>query len=384
MKRLITANTAVSYGVMLSGVDVIAAYPITPQTPIVEKLSEWVAEGSLGARFIHVESEHSAMASIAAASMAGARTFTATSSQGLALMHEVLHWASGSRLPIVMVNVNRAIGAPWSLGNDQTDSLAQRDTGWLQFYCETNQECLDSVIQAYRIAEALSLPVMVILDGFYLSHIEEPVEIPDQKIVGRFLPPREAAIKLDPCSPHVFNILASPQSYMQMRRDGQGAMERAPLVAAEVDQEFGRVFGRGYDLVEQIGPEDPDLVFIAMGSVVSTLREVSQALEKEGKKIGILKIRMFRPFPSEIVRRMLRGRRKAAVIDKGFAIGTGGILGQEVKAALFRMDEQPLLYQFITGLGGMDVTPERIKEMVERCLRSEGDSKEMIWIGADG
>jgi pyruvate/2-oxoacid:ferredoxin oxidoreductase alpha subunit len=194
LKKLITGNIAVSYGVILSKVEVIAAYPITPQTPIVEKLSEWIAKGISPIRFIDVESEHSALASIAAASMAGARTFTATSSQGIALMHEVLHWASGSRLPIVMVNVNRALGAPWNIWNDQTDSLAQRDTGWLQFYCETNQECLDSVIQAYKIAERLSLPVMIALDGFFLSHTNEPVEIPDQEVVDRFLPPRNAVI----------------------------------------------------------------------------------------------------------------------------------------------------------------------------------------------
>jgi len=374
---------AVSYGVMLSRVEVIAAYPITPQTPIVEKLSEWIAEGILGARFIHVESEHSAMASIAAASMAGARTFTATSSQGIALMHEVLHWASGSRLPIVMVNVNRALGAPWNLWNDQTDSLAQRDTGWLQFYCETNQECLDSVIQAYRIAENLSLPVMIVLDGFFLSHTEEPVEIPDQEMVDRFLPSREAFVKLDPQHPHVFNIITPPQAYSKMRRDGQRAMASAPLLAEEVDQEYRRIFNRGYDLVEFVGPENPDLVLITMGTVASTIREVLMELEKRKKRIGLMKIRMFRPFPFDLVKRMLQGVKKVAVIDRGFAIGTGGILTQEVKAALFGIDHPPLLFQFVSGIGGMDVTLDMIYEMIDISLRSDEEKREPIWIGVD-
>lgn len=374
---------AISYGVMLSKIEVIAAYPITPQTPIVEKLSEWIAEGNLKARFIQVESEHSAMAAVAAASMAGARTFTASSSQGIALMHEVLHWASGSRLPIVMANVNRALGAPWNIWNDQTDSLAQRDTGWLQFYCETNQECIDSVIQAYKIAENLSLPVMIVLDGFFLSHTEEPVDIPDQEKVDRFLPPREAVIKLDPQNPHVFNIIAPPESFTKMKRDGQRAMERAPFITAEADEEFRKIFGRGYDLVERIGSDNPDLVLITMGSVASTIREVIGELEREGKRIGLLRIRMFRPFPSDLIRGMLQGMRRVAVIDRGFAVGTGGVLSQEVKAALFGMDQPPLLYQFVTGLGGMDVTPEMVKEMINRCLRSEEGPKEVIWMGVN-
>jgi len=383
LKKILTGNMAVSYGVMLSRVEVIAAYPITPQTPIVEKLSEWIAEGNLQAKFIHVESEHSAMASVAAASMAGARTFTATSSQGLALMHEVLHWASGSRLPIVMANANRALGAPWNLWNDQTDSLAQRDTGWLQIYCETNQECLDSVIQAYKIAETLSLPVMIVLDGFFLSHTEEPVEIPDQELVDQFLPRREAAIQLDPQHPHVFNIITPPQAFTKMRQDGQKAMDMAPMIAAEADTEFRKIFRRGYDLVEMTGPENPDLILITMGSAASTIREVLGERQHEETRVGLMRIRMFRPFPSEIVRRILQGIKKVAVIDRGFAIGTGGVLSQELKAALFGMDAPPSLYQFVTGVGGMDITPGLIKEMINICLRSQESSKEIIWIGAD-
>jgi pyruvate/2-oxoacid:ferredoxin oxidoreductase alpha subunit len=282
-----------------------------------------------------------------------------------------------------MANVNRALGAPWNIWNDQTDSLAQRDTGWLQFYCETNQECIDSVIQAYKIAENLSLPVMIVLDGFFLSHTEEPVDIPDQEKVDRFLPPREAVIKLDPKNPHVFNIIAPPESFTKMKRDGQRAMERAPFITAEADEEFRKIFGRGYDLVERIGSDNPDLVLITMGSVASTIREVIGELEREGKRIGLLRIRMFRPFPSDLIRGMLQGMRRVAVIDRGFAVGTGGVLSQEVKAALFGMDQPPLLYQFVTGLGGMDVTPEMVKEMINRCLRSEEGPKEVIWMGVN-
>jgi len=383
LKKILTGNMAVAHGVMLSRVEVIAAYPITPQTPIVEKLSEWVAEGNLSARFIHVESEHSAMASAAAASVAGARTFTATSSQGIALMHEVLHWASGTRLPIVMANVNRALGAPWNIWNDQSDSLAQRDTGWIQFYCETNQECLDSVIQAYKIAENLSLPVMIVLDGFFLSHTEEPVDIPDQEAVDQFLPPREAIVKLDPQCPHVFNIIAPPHAFSEMKQDGQRAMDRVSLVAEEVNWEFRKSFNRGYDLVEMEGPEDPDLVLITMGALASTIREVLIELQREEKKIGLMKIRMFRPFPSERIKGMLQRTKKIAVIDRGFAIGTGGILSHELKAALFGMDPPPLLYQFISSIGGMDVTPDMVRQLIDRSLGSDDGIKEPIWIGVD-
>lgn len=212
MKKLLTGNSAVSYGVMLSRAEVISAYPITPQTTIVEELSEICSDGRLKAKFIRVESEHSALACVAAACATGARVFTATSSHGLAYMHEMLHWTSGTRLPVIMVNANRAIGSPWNIWCDHSDSLAQRDTGWIQLYCQSAQEALDTVIQAYRIAEEVLLPVMVLEDGFFLSHTSDTVDVPEQKEVDAFLPPYRPRYKLDPGDPHTFNIMADPLS----------------------------------------------------------------------------------------------------------------------------------------------------------------------------
>src|SRR5512137_1708512 len=210
MKKVITGNQAVAYGVILSRVDVISAYPITPQTTIVEELSELIANGRLNTRFLKVESEHSAMAALIGASTGGVRCFTATSSHGLAYMHEMLHWASGARLPIVLVNVNRALGPGWNIWSDQSDSLSQRDTGWVQLYCENNQEVLDTTVQAFKLGEAVGLPVMIVLDAFYLSHTSEPVDMPDPEAVDDFLPKRRAALRLDPQDPHAFGALTTP------------------------------------------------------------------------------------------------------------------------------------------------------------------------------
>jgi pyruvate/2-oxoacid:ferredoxin oxidoreductase alpha subunit len=231
-----TGNHAVSHGVRLARAEVISAYPITPQTQVVELLSQFCEEGLLKARFIKVESEHSAMAALVGAASTGARTFTATSAQGLALMHEMLHWAAGARLPIVMANVNRAMGAPWSVWTDQNDSLSQRDTGWLQIYCESNQEVLDTVLQSFKLAETVRLPVMLILDAFVLSHTAEPVEIPDPEDADRFLPPYRPGLRLDPSDPHAFNGLTTPDSYMEFRVAMQESMIQALEVAKSVDQ----------------------------------------------------------------------------------------------------------------------------------------------------
>src|SRR5512137_1398203 len=221
MKKLLTGNSAITYGVTLCRPQVISAYPITPQTTIVEELSEIVADGRLKAKFIRVESEHSALACVAAASAAGSRVFTATSSHGLAYMHEMLHWVSGSRLPVVMVNANRAIGAPWSIWCDHSDSLSQRDTGWIQLYCQSAQEALDTILQAYRLAEELLLPVMVMVDGFFLSHTSDTVDIPEAKTVDRFLPAYNPRHKLSPDEPHTFNISADPALFISFKYEAQ-------------------------------------------------------------------------------------------------------------------------------------------------------------------
>jgi pyruvate/2-oxoacid:ferredoxin oxidoreductase alpha subunit len=379
MEKVIMGNHAVSYGVMLARAQVIAAYPITPQTQIVEMLSEFCADGLLDAKFIKVESEHSAMAACIGASSAGARAFTATSAHGLALMHEMLHWAAGARLPIVMANVNRAMGPGWSIWTDQTDSLAQRDTGWLQLYCESNQEVLDTVIQAFKIAEQVLLPVMLVLDAFFLSHTEEPVDIPDQELVDSYLPPYQARYKLDPSDPHAFGSLVTPHHYMELRYKIQQAMEEAVEVARQADKEFKDVFGRSYGLVEKYRLEDAEVALVTSATITSTARVVVDELREAGHRVGLLKVRLFRPFPVEDVRRALAGVRKVAVIDRNISFGHGGIFAEEIKSALYNAPYRPPLFGFIIGLGGRDVTPASIRGIAEYTFEHDAPETEIIW-----
>ncbi|UCH21533.1 MAG: pyruvate ferredoxin oxidoreductase [Deltaproteobacteria bacterium] len=382
MKKLLTGNQAFSQGVKLARVRVITAFPITPQTSVVEELAKMCAAGTLQAKFIRVESEHSSMACTAAASMTGVRTFTATSSHGLAYMHEMLHWASGSRLPIVMVNVSRAIGAPWSIWFDQSDSLSQRDTGWLQIYCATNQECLDTVIHAYRLAETILLPVMIVSDGFILSHTVEPVELPTQQDVDAFLRPYVAKYKLDPKDPHVFNILAGPEDFMGMRRISQEDMEGAVTVLKETDTEFQKTFGRSYGLLEAYGLEDAETVMIGLGATCETAKDVVDDLRQKGMKVGLLRVRLFRPFPAEEIKQVLYGTKRVAVIDRAVSIGAGGILSQEIKQALFNTEYMPEVFSFITGLGGVDVTPELLNRIFLQTMEASENPTKGFWMEA--
>jgi pyruvate/2-oxoacid:ferredoxin oxidoreductase alpha subunit len=380
MEKVIMGNHAVSYGVQLSRVQVIAAYPITPQTQIVEILSEFCADGRLNAKFIKVESEHSVMAAVVGASIAGTRAFTATSSHGLALMHEVLHWAAGGRLPIVLANVNRTLGPGWNVWTEQTDSLAQRDTGWMQFYCETNQEALDMVILAYRIAETVLLPVMLVLDAFVLSHTEEPVDIPDQEAVDRFLPPYTPKYQLDPGQPHSFYGLTAPEHYMELRYKMQRSMEESVRVTQQMGAEFGKAFGRFYDVIEKYRMDDVDTVLITSGSITGTSRVVVDEWRARGEKVGLLKMRMFRPFPFDAVRQALAGVRKVAVVDRNISQGCGGIFASEIKAALYGTDSQPLLFPFIIGLGGRDVTPQSVHNILSYTQEHDRPEGEIIWM----
>jgi pyruvate/2-oxoacid:ferredoxin oxidoreductase alpha subunit len=265
------------------------------------------ADGSLDARYISVESEHSAMAACIGASAAGVRTFTATSSQGLALMHELLHWAALGRHPVVMADVNRAMGPGWNIWTDQNDSLSQRDTGWIQLYCETNQEVLDTTILGFKLAEAIDLPVMVVLDAFFLSHTAEPVDIPDQELVDGFLPRREARYKLDVKDPHAFGALVRPDAYMEMRLQQQEAMERAHDVFAEIETEWEALTGRGYGDIEGYRTEGADLLLVTSSTITSTAREVVDARRDAGEAVGLVKVKMFRPFPTEHLRALLSG-----------------------------------------------------------------------------
>jgi len=381
MERVISGNEAVAYGAMLSRVQVIPAYPISPQTTIVEALSDFCASGMLKADFVKVESEHSAMACCIGAASAGARSFTATSAQGLALMHEVLHWAAGARLPIVMANVNRAMSAPWTMWCDQGDSLSQRDTGWLQFYCEDNQEVLDSVIMAYRISEKVLLPSMVCLDGFILSHTYEQVEIPEIEEVDKYLPSYIPKFKLDVEDPHSFHAAFLPDIYMEQRVKMQQAMEEAKAVAREVDGEFGQAFGRSYGIMEEYFVEDADILLVTTGTITGTARVVVDEYRKKGEKIGLLKMKMFRPFPTEDVRRVLQKVRKVAVVDRNISFGATGIFAQEIRSALHHHGEGTSVFGFIAGLGGRDVTPATLKEIVEFAKGKEVPEGDIAWIG---
>ncbi|HUG41667.1 MAG TPA: hypothetical protein VMM12_14355 [Longimicrobiales bacterium] len=383
MRKVIVGNHAVSLGVKLARAEVIAAYPITPQTQVVELLSEMCGSGELPARFIKVESEHSAMAAVVGASAAGARTFTATSSQGLALMHEMLHWAANARHPIVMANVNRAMGPGWNIWADQNDSLSQRDTGWVQLYCENNQEVLDTTIQAFRLAEAVDLPVMISLDAFFLSHTSEPVDIPDQAIVDEFLPPRVARVKLDTDEPCALNGLVAPGSYMEMRRDQQDAMDRAALLYPEVDADWRLLTGRGWGAIESYRTDGAHTVLVTSGTITSTARVVVDRRRADGDAVGLLKVKMFRPFPTAALRAALRRVRRVAVLDRNVSPGHGGIFAEEIRSALYDvpLDDRPIIHGYVLGLGGRDVTPAVIDEVIERARATDTPAREDIWVG---
>ena len=381
MERVISGNEAAAYGAMLSRVQIIPAYPISPQTTIVEALSDFCASGRLKADFVKVESEHSAMSCCIGAASAGARTFTATSAQGLALMHEVLHWAAGARLPIVMANVNRAMAAPWTMWCDQSDSLAQRDTGWLQFYCEDNQEVLDSIIMAYRISEQVLLPCMICLDGFILSHTYEQVEIPEIEEVDQYLPPYIPSYKLDVDDPHSFNAAFLPDVYMEQRVKIQQAMEEAGRMARKADEEFGQAFGRRYGILEEYHAEDADVLLVTSGTITGTARVVVDDYRKGGEKVGLVKMKMFRPFPAEDVRRVLQRVKKVAVVDRNISFGATGIFSQEIRSALHNHGEGTSVFGFVAGLGGRDVTPQVIRDMVEYTKGKEAPEGDIVWMG---
>ncbi len=381
MKKVITGNQAVAYGVILSRVDLVSAYPITPQTTIVEELSELIASGRLKTKFLKVESEHSAMAALIGASTGGVRCFTATSSHGLAYMHEMLHWASGARLPIVMVNVNRAIGPPWNIWSDQSDSLSQRDTGWVQLYCENNQEVLDTILQAYRIAESVKLPIMVVLDAYVLSHTSEAVEIPAMEEVDKFLPPYCPEYPIDTQEPTTFSMIATPEHFFEFRYKIQKAMEQVPGIAQKVDDEFRSMFSRGYGAIEKYGKEGSEVILMTSGTVTSTSRVVIRRLMQEGYNLAGIKIKRFRPFPSEEIYEAIKGAKKLAIIDRNLSAGVGGIFAQELRASLYSREERPHIFGFVSGLGGRDITPDLIEEAVRYTFEHSRPEEEILWLG---
>jgi pyruvate/2-oxoacid:ferredoxin oxidoreductase alpha subunit len=384
MRKVLTGNQAVAYGAMLSDVQVVAAYPITPQTTIIEELADMQADGRANLDYIRVESEHSAMAACIGASMGGVRTFTATCGQGLFLMHEMLHYASGARVPIVLANVNRAGAAPWSIWSDQTDSISQRDTGWIQLYCEGNQEVLDTTIIAFKIAERIHLPVMVVLDAFFLSHTSEPIDVPDIEDVRRFLPAYDPGeIVLDPDNPRSFGGITMSNAYMEFRWQVQRDMEKAKGIITEAHKEFEDAFGRSYSQVEEYKTENADIVIVMSGTVASTGRDAIDALRDRGEKVGMIKMKTLRPFPREDVIAAMKGKKKVAIIDRNFSPGSTGVWAEEIRNALYELpeNERPLIYGYVAGLGGRDISTKTIEQVYHDTKESKKPDDVDIWIG---
>ncbi|HYM41107.1 MAG TPA: transketolase C-terminal domain-containing protein [Thermoplasmata archaeon] len=381
VELVISGNYAQSYAAKLARVHVVSAYPITPQTSIVEKLAEFVASGELHAEYIKVESEHSALQACISASALGARTYTATSSQGLLLMHELLHWAAGARTPVVMGVVNRAVAPPWSIWTDHTDTVAQRDTGWIQFYGESNQEVLDTTLMAFRLAEhpEVRLPTMVTEDAFYLSHTVEPVDIPSQEEIDRFLPPRERSATLEVGTAMRLGSFTGPDLYMEFRHKIAAAMGRARDVFLEIEDDYARLTGRNHG-----GPlptykvDDADTVLVTMGTATTTAKGVVDAMRADGHKVGLAKLRTFRPFPVQELRELAGGVDRIGVLDRSFTFGAAGAAFTEVAGALYSLPQRPVLRDFVAGLGGRDITATTVREALLDLLTRDGP--EAAWV----
>jgi len=381
-REVMEGSKAVAEAVKLARPNVIAAYPITPQTHIVEDLAKMVAEGELRAEYVKVESEHSAMSACISACATGARVFTSTSSQGLALMHEMLFIASGMRLPVVMVNANRALSAPINIWNDQQDSMSERDCGWIQIYAEDNQEALDSVIQAYKIAEKVRLPAMVCMDGFVLTHTVEPVEVPEQETVDSFLPAYKPKTKLDPEAPVAFGPIAFPDTYTEFRYGQEKAMQEALDEIKKTGKEFGKVFGRSYGLIEEYNKNKNDVLLVTLGSVAGTIKDV---IDEEANNVGLIRVRAFRPFPEEEIRKALKDAKVVGVVEKDVSVGLGkGALCSEIRDALYSMPHKnrPKVLSFVAGLGGRDIPMSSISNIIKTCRQGlEGkEAEEKSWV----
>lgn len=371
IREFLNGDEAVAYGVRLCRPNVVSVYPITPQTIVVEKISEFVANNLMDCEYIHVESEHSAMAAAMGASMVGARAFTATSSQGLAYMHEMLHYVSGSRFPVVMMNANRTLAAPWNIFGDQRDSMAQRDTGWIQVYVENGQEALDMIIQAYRLAEHedIYLPVMVNLDGFVNTHTYELVSIPSQQEVDEFLPPFASKNAIDFNNPRSYCMSASTEWNMEFRQQQHEAMMNAKTVIETIDREFGDKFGRYHGgMVKEYKCDDAEAVLVTTGSVSGTSRVVVDSMREKGLKVGLVKLRFFRPFPVEYFRELISRVKAVGVIDRNISFGYEGAVGSEVKSAMYGTSGCPKVIDFIAGIAGRDIKKSDIELMYNKLL----------------
>ena len=372
-RLFLNGDEAVAWGAKLCRPQVVSAYPITPQTIVVERISDFVANGEMDCEYCYVESEHSAMATAMGASLAGARTFTATSSQGLVYMSEMLHYVSGSRFPIVMMNANRTLAAPWNIFGDQRDSLSQRDSGWIQIYVENGQEALDMIIQAYKLAEHedVYIPVMVNLDGFVNTHTYEMVDVPAQEDVDAFLPPFDSKNAVDFKHPKSFCMTAGTEWNTEFRVQQHQATMKAIDLAPKIDAEFAERFGRSYGgMVEEYRMDDAQVCLCALGSVNGTIKEVVDELREQGLRVGLVKIRYLRPFPTEYFRKLAGKIEAIGIVDRDISFGYEGAVGSEVRAAMSTSGKPVRAVNFIAGLAGRDITRGTIKEMFDDVMKA--------------
>jgi pyruvate ferredoxin oxidoreductase alpha subunit len=395
-RMALNGDEAVAYAAKQSDVDVVAAYPITPQTIIVEKFSEYVANGEVNTEFVCTESEHSALTACISASATGARTFTASASAGLALMHEMLFVASGCRTPIVMAIANRALSAPLNIHGDHSDSMAQRDSGWIQIYVENAQEAYDSVVQAFKIAENLQvlLPVIVGLDGFTLSHTLENVNTLSTEVVKQFIGERKFAtvtthegktvpFKLDPANPMTIGPIALQNYYFEFKRQQEEGMRNALGVIQKVHDEYAKLSGRSYGngLIEKYQLDGAEIVIVCLGSTAGTMKTVIDELRNEGFKVGLLKLRTFRPFPVEAVQNALKNAKAIAVMDKSLSFGgNGGAVFHEIRHAMYDIAPRPLIVDYIYGLGGRDTPPKDFRKIFDdvRRMLKDGSADRLV------
>ncbi len=389
VKKVVTGNYAAAYGSMRARVKCVAAYPITPQTFIVEHISEFVNNGEMDCEYVEVESEHSAMSTCISASATGVRTFTATSSQGLALMHELLPIASGMRLPVVMAVVNRAIAAPINIWVEHNDIMPERDSGWIQVFCDNNQEVQDMVMQAFKISEdkRVALPMTVGLDAFILSHTVEPVDLMEQadadKFLPKYIPPGPI---IDPEDPNVVGVFTPPEYMMECRWNQDKAMREAPKVIEEVNAAFAKQFGRNHGgMIDPYMVDDADVVLVTLGTASSTAHEVVDDMRKEGKKVGLIKLRFWRPYPTAQMRKIAEKVKAVGVFDRAVSYGVAGPSFIEFRNAAYGLNVPTM--NFIGGLGGRDVSLADVRFMYERLLEAAKTGKvrrEITWMGTRG
>ncbi len=374
MKKVMMGTEAAAVAAKLARVQVVSAYPITPQTVIVETLADIIARDELKAKYMPMESEHSSLASCVGASMVGARAFIASSSQGLVYMHEMLHYAAGARVPIVMVNCNRALTPPWNLYCDHTDSLAQRDTGWVQYYCADAQDVLDAILIAYRVAEEALLPIMVNMDAFYLTHTSEVLDVPEQEAVDIFLPPYRPSDRLDVNDPKTFGNVCGADLYTSIKYKRHCDTLSLEKLWDRTAAEFCSQFERSHSSVEAYRTEDADLCIIGIGSSTGAMRLAVDRLRNEGLRVGSLRLALIRPFPAEKLREAVAKAKEVIVIDRDISSGAEGIVAQEVKAGLFENRGDVRVTGFVAGIGGNDVNMDTIIPLVRQAISGKGNA----------